>query len=49
VENNICRKKEGRIAGTWKEVSIHELMVQLTSKQARAMQKGCHAGALREH
>jgi hypothetical protein len=36
VENNICRKKEGRIAGTWKEVSFHELMVQLTSKQARA-------------
>ncbi len=36
TENHIYRIKDGQIAEEWSEVSLHELMAQITSKQAMA-------------
>jgi predicted ester cyclase/uncharacterized protein YndB with AHSA1/START domain len=36
TENNIYRIKDGKIAETWTETSLHDLMAQITSKQAMA-------------
>lgn len=36
TENNICRIKDGKIAETWTETSLHDLMAQITSKEAVA-------------
>ncbi|MEK6698272.1 MAG: hypothetical protein AABZ10_04420 [Nitrospirota bacterium] len=35
-ENNIYLIKDGKIAETWTETSLHDLMAQSTSKQAMA-------------
>lgn len=36
TENNIYRIREGKIAETWTETNLHDLMTQLTIKQSKA-------------
>lgn len=36
TEHNIYRIKDGKIAETWTETSLHDLMAQITSKQSMA-------------
>lgn len=36
TENNIYRIKDGRIAETWTETSLHDLMAQVTAKETMA-------------
>jgi predicted ester cyclase len=36
TENHIYRIQDGKIAETWSEMSLHDLMAQITSKQAMA-------------
>jgi predicted ester cyclase/uncharacterized protein YndB with AHSA1/START domain len=36
TENNIYRIKDGKIAETWTETSLHDLIAQLTAKESKA-------------
>jgi predicted ester cyclase len=36
TEHNIYRIKDGKIAETWTETSLHDLMAQITAKQTMA-------------